>query len=342
MLKTILKEHFRDYFSVKKYNPRLSIENHFPPQMPELIVIKTDFDRFDEWRAEFDRYDIEAIHWKSRHARIEEIRYALVWEPESGSLARIPNLGVVFSVGAGIDHLKGDNLVPDNVPVVRMVEDSLTTGMVEFVLLNVLRFHRNLPFYADAQQRGDWNQQLQKPATERTVGILGLGVLGTAAGEALRSLGFNVVGWSRSEKEITGIKSYFGTVGLDAFLAQTEFLVCLLPHTDATANIVDANLLAKLPAGAWFINGGRGGSVVESDLIAALESGQLAGAALDVFQQEPLPSSHPLWRHPKVLITPHIASMTLPHTSAAHVAANITRFRQGKELTHLADLSRGY
>ena len=142
----------------KKYNPEPTIKPC--PVMPERIVVKTDFDRFDEWQSEFARYDINAVPWNARHEHLNEIRYALVWEPEPGDLAALPALEVIFSVGAGIDHLKGDNLVPEGMPVVRMVEDSLTAGMVEYVLLNVLRFHRQLPHYAKAQHQGQWQQRL--------------------------------------------------------------------------------------------------------------------------------------------------------------------------------------
>jgi glyoxylate/hydroxypyruvate reductase A len=310
--------------------------------MSDLIVVKSDFDRFHEWQTEFDKYAIEAIPWEQRHSRRSEIRYALVWQPEPGSLAALPSLEVIFSVGAGIDHLKGNNMVPDNIPVVRMVEDSLTAGMVEYVVYNVLRFHREMDFYEDNQRKHVWDQRMQSAAWDRTVGILGLGVLGTAAGQLLRQLQFNVIGWSRTEKKVAGIKSYFSSDQLPEFLSKCEFLVCLLPLTNATEGMVNRRLLKLLPKGAFFINAGRGPVMNERDLISALDSGQLEGAALDVFNQEPLPPDSPFWSHEKVVITPHVASITLPGTSAKHVAENILMHREGKPLQHLADLSRGY
>ena len=310
--------------------------------MRDVIIVKSDFDRFVEWETEFNRYDLEAIPWEQRMARAAEIKYALVWQPEPGSLATLPNLEVIFSVGAGVDHLKGENLVPVGVPVVRMVEDALTSGMVEYVVYNVLRFHREMPRYESLQKTKTWEAVIQIPSWERTVGILGLGVLGGAAALALKHLQFNVIGWSRGEKQIEGVVSYFGDDQLQQFLKQSQILVCLLPFTPATQGIVNTDLLNQLPKGAWFINAGRGPVVIEIDLIAALDNGQIAGAALDVFNTEPLPEDDPLWRHPGVLITPHVASITLPPTSAKHVINNIQRHQRGESLTHLADMSQGY
>lgn len=310
--------------------------------MPELIAVKSDFDRFHEWEAAFKHYGIEAIPWNERQSRRNDIRYALVWQPEPGSLAALPSLEVIFSIGAGVDHLKGDNIAPDGIPVVRMVEDSLTAGMVEFVVYNVLQFHRQMDFYQHNQRKHVWQPRMQSAAWDRTVGILGLGVLGSAAGQLLRQLQFNVLGWSRTEKHVDGIQSYFGNNQLSTFLSRCEFLVCLLPLTDATKGMVNRKLLSQLPKGAFFINAGRGPVVNDHDLLSALDSGQLEGAALDVFNQEPLPPDSPYWGHDKVIVTPHIASITLPGTSAKHVAENIQRHRESKPLLYLADLSLGY
>ncbi|MGI9319095.1 MAG: NAD(P)-dependent oxidoreductase, partial [bacterium] len=226
--------------------------------------------------------------------------------------------------------------------VVRMVEDSLTAGMVEYMVYNVLRFHREMPRYERDQGQQVWNPRLQKTAWDRTVGILGLGVLGGAAAVALRTLQFNVIGWSRSLKQVPEVTSFFGQDQLETFLRQTEFLVILLPLTDQTQGMVNRDLLWKLPRGAYVINAGRGPLVVDEDLLAALDQGQIAGAALDVFNQEPLPAESPYWKHPGITLTPHVASITLPVTSTRHVADSIKRHREGKALTHVADLSRGY
>ena len=310
--------------------------------MSDLILIKSDFDRFSEWEEEFEKYDLRAIPWESRGRCLDSIKYALVWYPEPGALEALQNLEVIFSVGAGIDHLKGENVVPNGIPVVRMVEDSLTAGMVEYVVYHVLRFHREMQSYERDQRNRAWNPRLQQTARDRTVGILGMGVLGSAAADVLRALHFKVIGWSRTPKEIPGVTSYFGQDQLEPFLAQSNFLVILLPLTSETEGLVNRMCFEKLPEGAFVINAGRGPVVVEDDLLSAIDQGQLAGAALDVFNQEPLPSDSPLWDHPAVTITPHVASITLPVTSARHVAENIQRHQDGKQLTHLADLSRGY
>lgn len=308
----------------------------------EYIVLKSDFDRFEPLRDEFARHSLEAVNWADRERYLERIRYALVWYPEPGELARMPALAIVFSVGAGVDHLTGEDVVPNGVPVVRMVEESLTAGMVEYVVYQVLRLHRDMHRYDADQRQHRWQQRMQRPASTRTIGILGLGELGGAAGDALRGLGFNVIGWSRTEKHRDGIKSFFGADQLGRFLSQCEFLVCLLPLTAATQGMIDQDFLAQLPQGAYFINAGRGPLVNDDALLNALDSGRLAAASLDVFNQEPLPLSSRYWDHPDVTITPHVASMTIPETSIQQVVANIARFRSGRPLHHLADLSRGY
>jgi len=271
-----------------------------------------------------------------------QIDYALVWAPRPGQLARLPNLKLIFSLGAGLDHLEGDGILPPAVPVIRMVEAQLTAGMTEYVLYHALRFHRDMPAYDAQQRRGEWRMLAQIPAGERRVGILGLGVLGAAAARALVSLGFDVAGWSRARKSITGVASFAGDGELPALLARSDILVCLLPLTAATASILCAANFAHLPPGAFVINAGRGGHCVEADLLAALDSGRIAGAALDVFSVEPLPADSPLWTHPRVAITPHAASKTLPASSARHVIANIRRHRNGQAAGPVANLARGY
>ena len=308
----------------------------------EYIVLKSDFDRFQSLRDEFARHNLEAVSWADRESYLDRIRYALVWYPEPGALASMPNLAIVFSVGAGVDHLVGKNVVPNDVPVVRMVEESLTAGMVEYVLYQVLRLHRDMHRYDADQRQHRWQQRMQRPASVRTVGILGLGELGGAAGDALVRLGFNVIGWSRTKKHRRGIESFYGESQLGRFLSRCEFLVCLLPLTTETRGIINHTFLAQLPSGAFLINAGRGQLVDDDALLAALDSGRLAAVCLDVFNQEPLPSSSRYWDHPNVTITPHVASMTIPETSIRQVVDNIARFRKGQPLRYLADLSRGY
>jgi glyoxylate/hydroxypyruvate reductase len=268
------------------------------------------------------------------------IDLALVWQPPPGELARYPNLRAILSLGAGIDGLLAQQGLPD-VPIARMVDPSFTRTMTEYVVLATLRHHRQFDHFEREQRAARWSYAFPPQAADRRVGVMGLGVLGSAAAASLAAHGFPVAGWSREAKEL-GIESFAGRAGLPAFLARTDILVCLLPLTRDTAGILNAATFAGLPRGAYLINVARGAHLVEADLIAALDSGELAGATLDVFREEPLPAANPLWRHPKVLITPHIASYASPLTAAEGVAANIRRARAGQPLLHQVDRARGY
>ena len=307
----------------------------------QTLVVKSDMDRFDGWIEAFKGCDINLVNWQDCEDK-NAVDFALVWKPEPGALGQFPNLKIIFSIGAGLDHLKGENMVPVGVPIIRMVEDGLTAGMVEYVLYNTLRFHRFMPEFESHRKTKTWQPIEQIDASDRTVGILGIGVLGGACAQALCNLNFNVIGWSRSAKNLDGVKCFHGESQLPDVLAQSQILICLLPLTQETRHIISAKNLALLPKGAYVINAGRGGHQNEDDILHALQSGQLAGVALDVFEQEPLDQDNPLWDHPSVYITPHIASMTLPSFSAKHVYQNIQYFRQGQPLTHVADMDKGY
>jgi glyoxylate/hydroxypyruvate reductase A len=228
------------------------------------------------------------------------------------------------------------------VPVARLKDVRLTTGMTEWVLLNVLRFHRQDLDYR-AQQAGRIWDELPAPDTAaRRIGILGVGEIGTDSARALLALGFPVMGWSRGPKDIPGVQGFHGPDGLAAMLPQTDILVCLLPLTPETRGVLDARTLGLLPRGAFLVNGARGGHVVQPDLLAALESGHIAAAALDVFEPEPLPADHPFWGHPRVIMTPHAASITIPRSAAPQVVENIRRARDGRPLLNLVDFTLGY
>lgn len=270
-----------------------------------------------------------------------EIDVALVWQPPPGELARYPNLRAILSLGAGIDGLLAQPGLPD-VPIARMVDPSLTRTMTEYVVLATLRHHRQFDRFEREQRATRWSFALPPQAADRRVGVMGLGVLGSAAATSLAAHGFPVAGWSREAKQLAGIDCFAGRAGLTAFLARTEILLCLLPLTRNTADILNAATFAGLPRGAYLINVARGAHLVEADLIAALDSGQLAGATLDVYREEPLPPEDPLWHHPKVLITPHVASYASPRTAAEGVAENIRRARAGRPLLHQVDRDRGY
>jgi glyoxylate/hydroxypyruvate reductase len=306
-----------------------------------LLFLSPD-DPADAWRSELQARipDLDVRIWPEV-GDLAEIDLALVWRPPPGELARYPNLRAILSLGAGIDGLIADPELPD-VPIARMVDPSLTRTMTEYVLLAVLRHHREFDRFERAQRAREWAYAFPPQAADRRVGIMGLGELGAAAAGRLVAQGFQVLGWSRGPKVLDGVVSYAGRSELNTFLHRTEILVCLLPLTAETVGILDAATFAELPHGACVINVARGQHLVENDLVHALDSGRLAGATLDVFREEPLPPGSPLWSNPKVLVTPHVASYSLPATAADGVAANIRRALAGEPLLHQVDRARGY
>jgi len=270
------------------------------------------------------------------------IRYLLMWRPVPGLAPSMPDLKAIFCFGAGVERLLGSPDVPYHIPIVRMVEPGLTGGMVEYVLWQVLRHHRRIWELEEAQAQGKWAPHWYPAAWDRPTGILGLGELGLAAGEKLCAFGFPVRGWSRSRKNHATIQCYAGMDDLPAFLDGLEILICLLPLTPETRGILNADLFGRLKPGASLINAGRGGHLVESDLLAALSNGQLIAASLDVFSPEPLPSDHPFWVHPRIFMTPHNASDTDPIGGLGAIARQIARDVQGEGFEHVADRARGY
>ncbi|MBL8708918.1 MAG: glyoxylate/hydroxypyruvate reductase A [Rhodospirillaceae bacterium] len=269
-------------------------------------------------------------------------RYLMMWRPVPGLVAAMPNLAAIFSFGAGVERLLANPEIPQQVPIVRMVEPGLTQGMAEYVLWQTLRHHRRIWELEAAQQEIRWAPHWYPAAWDRQVGILGLGTLGQAAAGHLRAFDFTLRGWSQSRKDVPGVTSFAGPAELPAFLDGLDILICLLPLTPATAGILNAGLFARLARGASLINAGRGGHLNEADLIPALESGQLAAASLDVFAVEPLPAAHPFWRHPRIFITPHNASDTDPRTGLAEVLRQIRAHDAGAPFEHVAERKRGY
>lgn len=299
-------------------------------------------DSAEDWRREIARHlpGLEMRVWPET-GDVADIEVAVVWKPPAGMLATLPNLKLIVSLGAGVEPILQDPTLPD-VPLVRMVADGLTADMAGYVVFQLLYWHRLMDRYAALQAEARWEQLDHRPASEVTVGILGMGELGAASARTLRTLEYRLMGWSRSPKNIEGVESFSGPDGLAAMLPQCDVLVCLLPLTDETRGIMNAGLFAALPKGAVVINAARGGHLVESDLLDALESGHLRGASLDVFATEPLPTDHPLWRHPNVRITPHVAGVTHPSLCAGQVATAVTALREGRPIPNLVDRSRGY
>ncbi|MBB4261253.1 MULTISPECIES: glyoxylate/hydroxypyruvate reductase A [unclassified Bradyrhizobium] len=269
------------------------------------------------------------------------VRYLVAWVPPDDIATTFPNLELVFSVGAGVDQFDATK-VPANIPLVRMLEPGIAETMVEYVTMAVLALHRDLPQFIDQQKQQVWREIRITPAKRRRVGVMGLGQLGQAVLERLKLFGFPLSGWNRSAREIEGVTCHVGADALPDFLAQSDILVCLLPLTDETRSILNADLFARLPRGASLVNVGRGPHLIEADFLAALDSGALSGAVLDVTEPEPLPEGHPFWSHPRILLTPHNASMTTPDTAVDFVLDVIDRHRRGEELPGRVDRSRGY
>ncbi len=269
--------------------------------------------------------------------------YAFAWEPELGLIAKYSNIVAVFSLGAGVDHITRDTSIPTDLPIIRMSDDGLKEGMAEFVLMTVLMHHRYMPRMMTAQRNHKWQRLFPKRAENVRVGILGYGALGIACADALKPLGYGLAAWSRTAKPAeSGIEHFTGPEQFNDFLARTDILVGLLPSTPETTGLLNKDTMGLMPKHASIINVGRGTLVNLDDLVTLLDSGHLAGATLDVFTEEPLNDSDPLWDHEKINITPHIASITRPETAAEYVANNIKKIETGQQPDNVLDRMRGY
>jgi glyoxylate/hydroxypyruvate reductase A len=257
---------------------------------------------------------------------LAEIDAVVCWSPPVGLLARMPRLRLIQSVGAGTDHITRDTTLPD-VPIHRIVDSEMAAGMNAYVAWAVVHGQRHMGGYIESQRRAAWEESPVVPPGRHRVGIAGLGVLGQSAARALAAIGYRVRGWSRSPKSDLpeGVEAFHGDAARADFLAGCDTLVCLLPLTDDTQGILNADLFAQLPRGARLVNAGRGAQLVQDDLLAALESGQIASAVLDAFVEEPLPAQHPFWHHPRITVTPHIATRTGPEAIARQTEDNLRR-----------------
>jgi glyoxylate/hydroxypyruvate reductase A len=274
------------------------------------------------------------------------VRYVMGWHPPEGALLGLPNLEVIFSLGAGVEHILSRESLPD-VPVVRIVSDDLTRRMTEWVALQVLMHHRQQRRYDRIQREGRWHELRQPAASEVRVGVMGMGMIGRDAAEALVRLGFQVAGWSRRPSAVDGVQSFHGDAGLDPFLARTDILVVLLPLTPETKGLLSMPLFRKLArdgalGGPVLINAGRGGLQVERDIVRAIEEGVLIGASLDVFETEPLDPQSPLWGMENVVITPHCAGWSDPMELTRQIMEQIAAHEAGRPLRNVVDRAASY
>ena len=272
-----------------------------------------------------------------------EIEYAVVWKHPHGILKRYPNLKAILSLGAGVDHILSDPDLPKDLPIVRLVDVKLTHEMCFHALHWVLHFHSDHYLYMKQQLDRKWQQQSSIQPEDRTVGIMGFGNIGRGIGESLIDQGFKVLGWGANQKSSLGdIKYFFGKEQLSDFLVKTNILINVLPFSKDTKNMLRKDELKFLPRGSFIINMGRGGIINEADLLSLLDENHITAAALDVFEQEPLPTNNPLWSHPSVYITPHIAGQSNPKSSAKTIAENIRRIEDGKMPFPIYNITKGY
>jgi glyoxylate/hydroxypyruvate reductase len=268
--------------------------------------------------------------------------YAIVWKPPSTLLRGLERVKAIFNLGAGVDSIPDLAELRPEVPLVRLDDAGMAEQMSEYVCCAALSCYRELDAYADQQREALWRARPRQPKRDFVVGILGAGVLGTAVARALAGFGFPLRMWSRTGKQVAGVDSFAGMNELEPFLSVTRFLVCLLPLTAETENLLDRARLGCLPRGAFLVNVARGGLVVDRDLLALLDEAHLAGAMLDVFRDEPLPADNPFWHHRRVVLTPHVSAVTLVRESVEQIAAKIRRVEAGLPITGVIDRQRGY
>ncbi len=298
----------------------------------------------EPWARDFAQAlpQAETVVWTGDGQAAAPCDYAVLWAPTPALLGQLAQVKAIFLMGAGVDAiLKFGDALPD-LPVVRLGDAGMGEQMAEYAAYAVLRYFRRFDEYEQQGRQGMWNPLAARRKDEFTVGVLGLGKLGLPVVQALRQLGFPVRGWSRSPKAVPGVDCYAGMEALDDFLRGTQVLVCMLPLTPETNNLLDRARLSKLPEGAYLVNVARGAQVAEPDLLALIRTGHIAGATLDVFRNEPLPAPHPFWGEPRITITPHISALTLREEAVRQIAHKITLLEQGEHVADVVDRKRGY
>ena len=269
--------------------------------------------------------------------------YVVGWKPPAELFARQPKLKAVINYGAGVDAILAMGAVPEHMPIIRLEDAGMAQQMAEYAIYGVIHHQRNMRTYHAQQLNAHWQQHEDRGNVRRpTVGVMGLGEMGGSVALKLAAFGYSIRGWSRSEHEIDDVLTFAGHDMLATFLSGCDVLVSMLPLTDSTRGIVNAATLAQLPRGAFLVNAGRGAHLVDADVLAALESGQLSGALLDVFHEEPLPTDHPYWSLPNVIVTPHIAATTPIKEACAQIVAKISALERGEVVSGVVDPTVGY
>ena len=307
------------------------------------VLFCSDSDSPDPWRQAFARAfpSMPFRVWPDT-GPLGEIRYALIWRPPAGMLASLPNLKAILVLGAGVDSALDDPTIPMHVPVMRLLGAGMQAPMAEYAHYAVLHFQRHMQAYPQQQREAIWRRIPWKLAGDWPVGVMGLGVIGGFVAQRLAACGYPVAGWARAPRLLGGVEVFAGRDQLPAFLARSRVVINVLPLTSETGGILDAAAFSAMQRGSYVVNIGRGAHVVDADLIAALDSGQLGGAMLDVFREEPLPASHPFWSHPKVIVTPHAAAPTIVDAAERQIIGNVERMERGEPPLGVVDRAKGY
>ena len=311
--------------------------------MLPTVLIKLGGESADDYIEEMHRLEprLKIREWPDVGSP-GEVDIAMVWKMPHGELAKFPNLKLIISMAAGVDHVLSDPQRPAGVPIVRVTDPHMARSMGHWFLMNILRLHRETAHFDNLRAEKIWPPEIAFDTDAISVGILGLGYLGTHVAQMLKAVGLRVQGWSRTQKNLDGIQSFSGKVGLDQMLSNTNYLACLLPNTPATEGIMSLNCFNKMPRGSYVLNAGRGSQLVEADLLQALDNGQIKGAALDVFETEPLPRDHPFWTDTRILMTPHHAAEVFLPAAAQTFLENIYSIRNNQPLTGLVNEELGY
>ena len=307
------------------------------------LVFYSQVDNADDWRSALKAADPAlAFHAWPDCGPFDEVEAVLAWKAPPGFYRQFPNLKLIINLGAGVDNIVRDATLPPGIPITRISDPEMGRMMGQFLLTCVMRHFRDFGTFERARTERRWAYVHPRETRECTVGMMGLGQLGAVAAAEFVRQGFRVLGWSRSPKVLAGVETFSGMDDLPVFLARSEICVMLLPLTPETENLMTAERFAQLPRGAKFVSAGRGRTVDEAALVEAIRSGHLAEATLDVFHEEPLPPSHPLWDLPQVLVTPHLASVAIPRTAAAQIVENLRRITRGEGPLNAVEPARGY